>query len=184
MTALGPRATVRERVHGPSPRPVALRRAAALAGMIGLVGAAAAVLVTQGRVLVHPCVSADGPLGRMGVNLALLQSASDCPDGTLALSDAATSGAVLVFSVAVPVLLVHLVLGGFGVGLAAVLVRVATGVGTLLGAVLLRVPARPRPVVGRTRPFVVVPWRAARAPGGRGPRAHPRRGPPLVPALV
>ncbi|MBB2925366.1 hypothetical protein [Cellulomonas cellasea] len=162
-------------------RPAALDRtlALALAG-VGLLAVVLGVLVVQGRLLLHPCVSADGPLGQLGVRLALLTSATDCPEGTLAVSDAATHGAILVLSVAAPVLVAHVLVAVFGAGLTALLVRAASSAGALLGAVLVRLPVRPRVVSTPPRRLVVVGDPDVRPPGSRGLRLHPHRGPPLA----
>ncbi|WP_258724270.1 hypothetical protein [Cellulomonas sp. NS3] len=149
---------------------------------VGLLAVALGVLVLQGRLLLHPCVSADGPLGQLGVRLALLSSATDCPEGTLAVSDAATHGAILVLSVAAPVLVAHVVVAAFGAGLTALVVRAAATAGALLRVVLVRLPARPRVASTPLRRLVVVGDPDVRPPGSRGLRLHPHRGPPLAPA--
>ncbi len=153
-------------------------RRAPVLGALGVVLALASVLVaTQGRVLLHQCVTADGPLAALGVRLAVLRSAVECPDGSLSFG-AASQGAVLLLSVAVPVLAVHVLLAACGIGLgvavrrgvavvAAVLVRGV--VPTAPVTVPLVVPARVR-VVGD----VVAPVASCRALDP----ARPHRGPP------
>lgn len=149
---------------------------------VGGVAVVLGVLAAQGRLLLHPCVTADGPLGQLGVRLALLSSANDCPEGTLAVSDAAANGAILVLSVAAPVLVAHLVVGVFGAGLTALLVRAASSAGALLGAVLVRLPGRPAAAAGPSPRGLVVGAPDVRPPSTRGLRAHPHRGPPLATA--
>ncbi|MFS0699460.1 hypothetical protein AB6N24_05755 [Cellulomonas sp. 179-A 4D5 NHS] len=158
------------------------RSLALLLAGVGLLAVALGVLVLQGRLLLHPCVSADGALGQLGVRLALLSSANDCPEGTLAVSDAATHGAILVLSVAAPVLVAHVVVAAFGAGLTALVVRAASSAGALLRVVLVRLPARPHGASTPLRRLVVVGGPDVRPPGSRGLRLHPHRGPPLAPA--
>lgn len=166
-----------------SARPSSLDRSLALLLTgVGLLAVALGVLVLQGRLLLHPCVSADGPLGQLGVRLALLSSANDCPEGTLAVSDAATHGAILVLSVAAPALVAHVVVAAFGAGLTALVVRAASSAGALLRVVLVRLPARPHAAPAPLRRLVVVGEPDVRPPGSRGLRLHPHRGPPLAPA--
>jgi hypothetical protein len=191
MTGLRPRATTPSRRRPTPGRPpvsptmpaAALDRSLALAlAGVALLAVALGVLVLQGRLLLHPCVSADGPLGQLGVRLALLSSANDCPEGTLAVSDAATSGAILVLSVAAPALVAHLVLGVFGAGLTALLVRAASSAGALLRVVLVRLPVRPAVLAVRALRVALVAGPDVRPPVSRGLRVHPHRGPPLAPA--
>ncbi|MGW6130059.1 hypothetical protein ACWFNE_08550 [Cellulomonas sp. NPDC055163] len=166
-----------------SARPSPLDRSLALVlTAAGLLAVALGVLVLQGRLLLHPCVSADGPLGQLGVRLALLSSANDCPEGTLAVSDAATHGAILVLSVAAPVLVAHVAAAAFGAGLTALVVRAASSAGELLRVVLVRLPARSHVAPAPLRRLVVVGEPDVRPPGTRGLRLHPHRGPPLAPA--
>lgn len=102
----------------------ALVAVAALAALLGLAVAA------SGRVLLHQCVTAVG-VGPWGVRLALLSDVSDCPDGTYAFGPAA-GGAVLLLSVAVPVVVTHLALAAGGLGASVVVARAAGGVARLL----------------------------------------------------
>lgn len=163
--------------------PVASDRTVAVGlAVVGLLAVGLGVLVLQGRLLLHPCVSADGPLGQLGVRLALLSSVNDCPEGTLAVSDAATHGAILVLSVAAPALVGHLVVAAFGAGLTTLLVRAVSSAGALLRAVVVRLPGRPRVAPVQRRRLVVVGVPDVRPPGSRGLRLHPHRGPPLAPA--
>ena len=98
------------------------------------------------------------------------------------MSDAATHGAILVLSVAAPVLVAHVVAAAFGAGLAALVVRAASSAGALLRVVLVRLPARPHVAPARLRRLVVVGDPDVRPPGSRGLRLHPHRGPPLATA--
>ncbi|NKY40474.1 hypothetical protein [Cellulomonas septica] len=103
------------------------RALVAVAGLAALLGLAIAL---SGRVLLHQCVSAVG-VGPWGVRLLLLSDASDCPDGTYAFGPAA-GGAVLLLSVAMPVVLTHLALAAGGLGASVVVARAARGVTRLL----------------------------------------------------
>ncbi|MBO3084997.1 hypothetical protein [Cellulomonas fengjieae] len=112
----------------------------------------AAVVAGQGRVLLHDCVSAGGALGPLGLRLAVLRDAADCPEGAYGLGPM-SQGAVVLLSVAVPVAALYLVLTACGIGLGALLVRAARQVRLLVGRALrgaLR-PARPLPVDTRVR---------------------------------
>ncbi|MBO0921748.1 hypothetical protein J1G42_13035 [Cellulomonas sp. zg-ZUI222] len=161
-----------------------LRTAAGLharAPVTGALGAAVAVasivLGAQGRVLLHQCVTADGPLASLGVRLAVLRSAAECPDGTLGLGPA-SHGAVLLLSVAAPVVAAHLLLTAAGLGL-GVVARRGLRAAARVAARLLPVPA--------TTGLPAVPTRASAVPTGPPARvrrdrrhdpARPRRGPP------
>ncbi len=152
-------------------------RLAALASVLVLVVGVGSGLV---RTLVHQCVHLDGPLALLGVRLTLLQDAADCPAGTLAVTPAASHGAVLAFGLVLPVVAAHTALGALGAGLAAVLLRAAGTVRRVLRAV---VRALPRPAADRAaaparlladRPLAhALPPLLARA-------LHPHRGPPVA----
>ncbi|QCB94584.1 hypothetical protein [Cellulomonas shaoxiangyii] len=133
------------------PAPVlrhARARALTLAGV--LVAATPLVAAAQGRVMVHRCVAADGALASLGLRMDVLASADHCPQGAYALG-ATSQGAVLLLSVAVPVVVLHLVLAAAGLGLGALVRRARTGVVALLGAAAVRrVVARALPAVPRT----------------------------------
>lgn len=176
------RATSTVRAWGPAVRRAVLRAPgsapAHLTGALGAVLAAASVvLVTQGRVLLHGCVAADGPLAALGLRFAVLRSADECPEGTLGLG-AASQGAVLLLSVAVPVVAAHLLLAACGLGLGVVARRAWSAAGRVLAAglprPLLAVPAPLPAPAGATVPDVAVHVRRDR---GHDP-ARPRRGPP------
>ncbi|UZN04058.1 hypothetical protein [Cellulomonas sp. S1-8] len=160
-----------------SPPPRAHLRAHLLGALGAALALASVVLGVQGRVLLHHCVTADGPLAALGVRMAVLRSAAECPDGAFGLG-ATAHGAVLLLSVAVPVLAVHVLLTACGLGLGVVTRRAVTTVVALLATHL----------VPTTTPGVVVPA----VPGGASPvradvavrrdRGHdparPHRGPP------
>lgn len=148
------------------------RLLAPVAGLLALVGVGAALVMRQGTVLVHQCVSA-GSLGRFGVSLALLRDDAACPAGTYGVGESQRVIGVVV-AVALPVLLAHLLGAGVGVGLAARLHRlVRAAVGVVLGL-------RPRPAEPVALPVApglavdvpVVAPRTRVVPGGpwwRGP---------------
>ncbi len=141
------------------------------------VGALLQVLL-GGRVLLHACTTADGPLAMLGVRLALLQGGADCPDGTLAMGPADPRGAVLVLSLAVPVLAAHVALGACGLGLTAIMVRVAGAAAQVLAGALHRLPSAMASIVPRRPAPAAGPGPAARLRSVR--LASPlRRGPPL-----
>ncbi len=153
----------------------ARRSGAALApvlAVLALVGAGALVLVQQGALMVHQCVTA-GSLGRFGVSLALLRDDAACPAGSYGVGDGQRVLGVVV-AIALPVLVAHLVGAGVGLGVASRLHRlVRAAVGVVLG--LRPWPAEPVALpVGRSVVVdvpVVVP-RARAVPGGpwwRGP---------------
>ena len=112
----------------------------------------------------------------MALRLAVLQDAADCPEGSYGMGTV-SRGAVLLLSVALPVLVGYALLAACGVGLSALVVRAARQARVLLRSVLPRLRAdatsTPRPT-------------AAPAPAGRSavPRARvlvgsiARRGPP------
>ena len=183
MTAFWPRVRVRACAVRRAVSPVA-SRAAEVAGVVTPLGVLlalvplVAVLATNGRLVLHQCVSGDGLLGSFGMRFALLGGSVDCPAGAVGLTPFARTGVVLVLSLALPVLATYLVLAVGGIGLTAVLARVAASVVALLGAVLASVL--------RVCEIVVGP---ARVVGGRDqptrlftglPTAHRRRGPPVV----
>lgn len=146
---------------------------AALA-VLALLGAGATVLLQQGALLVHECVTA-GALGRFGVSLALLRESAACPAGSYGIGEGQRVIGVVV-AIALPVLLAHLVGAGLGVGLAARLNRLVRAAVDVVRGLRPR-PAEPVAVpVARVVPVdvpVVTP-RARAVPGGpwwRGPPA-------------
>lgn len=140
--------------------------------MVALLAAGAFVLVQQGSLMVHQCVTA-GALGRFGVSLALLRDDAACPAGSYGVGDGQRAIGVVI-AIALPVLLAHLVGAGLGVGLASRLHRlVRVAVAVVRGL-------RPRPADPVVVPVVrlvavdvpVVAPRARAVPGGpwwRGP---------------
>jgi hypothetical protein len=133
----------------------------------------------QGRVLLHDCVSG-GVFGSLGLRLAVLQDVADCPEGAYGLGGV-SRGAVVLLSVALPVLVGYLLLTACGVGLSALLVRAARQARTMLRAVLPRLASDASPVPVRHGSLVAVARPSV-------PRARmlvgsiARRGPPTLAA--
>ncbi|MFS0705463.1 hypothetical protein AB6N23_13160 [Cellulomonas sp. 179-A 9B4 NHS] len=162
------------------PAPVlrhARARAVTLAGV--LLALTPLVVAAEGRVLVHRCVVADGPLAAVGVRMDVLASAAHCPQGAYALGGT-SQGAVLLLSVAVPVVALHLLLAAAGLGLGALVHRARAGVVALLGAadvrrvVALVLPAVPRsPLRAPVLPVLVRHDRGLVL-------VRPHRGPPVA----
>lgn len=152
-----------------------------------LVTALTSVLVLGGalsigaaRTVVHHCLTVDGPLALLGVRLTLLQDVADCPAGTLALTPAASHGAVLALGLVLPVAAAHAALGALGLGLTALLLRASRTARAVLGAVVPALPraTAPRPVAA-ARPALA--WRAAHPrPAVLARALHPHRGPPVA----
>lgn len=146
-------------------------------GALGTVLAVAAVVIgTQGRVLLHQCVAADGPFAALGLRMTVLRSAVECPEGTFGLG-AASQGAVLLLSVALPVVAAHLLLATCGLGLGVVVRRAVVTAAAVLASRLVPaavVAVPPVPHRAAPPPDVAVCVRHDR---GHDP-AHPRRGPP------
>lgn len=155
------------------------RRAHVLGALGAVLAVTSVVLGAQGRVLLHQCLAADGPLAALGVRLAVLRSAAECPDGTLGLG-ATSSGAVLLLSVALPVVATHLLLAACGLGLGVVTRRAVDAVAALLATHLAPFvgPAVLPDVPGRLRLAAPAAVRARPHDRGHDPR-HPRRGPPV-----
>jgi hypothetical protein len=163
--------------HGAAPRALLLSRLAAAAAAVAVVLGVGAGLL---RALAHQCLHVDGPLALLGVRLTLLQDAADCPTGTLAMTPAASQGAVLAIGVVLPVVLAHAVLGALGAGLAAVLLRAARSVRRVLGAAA---PVLPRPAgspPARRGPVPPPGPAGLVAPAVRARARHPHRGPPVA----
>ena len=146
---------------------------AALA-VLALLGAGATVLLQQGALMVHQCVTA-GAFGRFGVSLTLLRESGACPSGSYALGGGHRVIGVAV-AIALPVLLAHLVGAGLGVGLASRLNRLVRAAVDVVRGLRTR-PAEPvaLPVAWAVAVDVPVLTPRARAvPGGpwwRGPPA-------------
>lgn len=147
-----------------------------LAALLGVLAAVAVVApAAAGRVMLHQCLSA-GAFAPLGLRLAVLRDAADCPAGSYGLG-AAPQGAVLLLSVAVPALLAHVLLAACG-----------TGVGSLLLAVRRRVAALGRRWWPTTPAPLAVATTEARFVVVETPRRHDRglvvvralRGPPAV----
>ncbi|GIG35432.1 hypothetical protein [Cellulomonas pakistanensis] len=174
------------RVPGAGVPGVGERGAGRRAGLLPLLTAAASLLAVGGalwlgalRTVVHACVTIDGPLALVGVRLSLLQDAADCPTG-VALTPAATQGAVLALGLVVPVVALHAALGALGLGLTALLLTCARTARSVLGAV---VRALPRPSAARPAPTPrpAPAWRADHPRAAVLARVlHPHRGPPAL----
>ncbi len=104
--------------------------------LAAVLAAAAVAAPAQGRVLLHRCVETGGSWADTAIQLAVLRTASACPDGALGLG-AAPRGAVLLLSVALPVLALHVLLAALGIGLGAIVARAAR---VVAGLVVRRVP--------------------------------------------
>ncbi|WP_147795485.1 hypothetical protein [Cellulomonas sp. Y8] len=178
--------TAAPRVPGPVAPGSESRRRAHRAALAPLLTAAASLAVLGGaawlgaaRTVVHPCVTIDGPLAVLGVRLSVLQDAADCPTG-VALTPAASHGAVLALGLVLPVVALHAALGALGLGLVALLLRAAGPVRAVLGAVLHALPraVRPRPA-GAPRPAPAGSSHHPR-PAVLARALHPHRGPPAA----
>ncbi len=151
---------------------------AQLAAALGALLALATVLPNVlGRVVLHDCLVAEGPLAALGLRLAVLRSAVECPDGSFGFG-ATSQGAVLLLSVAVPVVLAHVVLSACGVGLGVVARRGVTVAAAVLSARLAPHVALATPGVPAGRPWTTVdaPVHVRRDRGHDPTRPH--RGPP------
>jgi len=127
-------------------RPVAAAARPAFAVVLGglalVVGALAAAST---RLLLHGCVQADGTLGVAGMRLAVLRRAAYCPDGTLG----AGPTALVLLSVALPVLVAYVALALGGLGAIAAVRRAARVLARLVRPVVLRLDRLPAVVVRR-----------------------------------
>jgi hypothetical protein len=146
--------------------------------MLAAVLAVAAIAVSsEGHVLLHRCVQAGGSWADSALSLTLLRTTSSCPDGSLGLG-ALPAGAVVVLSVALPVLAGWALAAALGVSLAALVARAARLVVGLVGR-WVRLPHRhpALPVADRAPAVTVVP---AAPPTPLGLLlARPHRAPPL-----
>ncbi|MGY4643855.1 hypothetical protein [Cellulomonas sp. URHB0016] len=164
-------ATGLPRAIGRVPHPVLTALAVALGPVAGLAVAA------QGRVLLHQCLPAGG-IGPWGVGLTVLRDASECPEGSYALG-AAASGAVVLLSVAVPLLVAHVVAAALGVGLSAAVRGAVRAIPAFLRTLVRGAVEAPAAVAVRLAPAAVA---------GAPVRPHaallvlhlPVRGPPAV----
>lgn len=153
-------------------------RARALTLAAALLAGTPLLVAAEGRVLVHRCVSADDMVAALGLRLELLASAAHCPQDAYALGTT-SQGAVLLLSVAVPVLVVHLLLAAAGLGLGALVHRARGVVVALARAAGVRraVPSAP-PAVPQLRPAAPVVPVLVRHDRGLV-LVRPHRGPPV-----
>lgn len=172
------RAAARRGAVTPAARRVTV--APLVAALASLLAAGGALWLGAARTVVHHCLTVDGPLAVLGVRLTLLQDVADCPTGTLALTPAASHGAVLALGLVLPVAAAHAALGALGLGLTALLLRASRTARAVLGAVVHALPraTAPRPVhAARPAPA----WRAAHPrPAVLARALHPHRGPPAA----
>lgn len=138
---------------------------------------AAVAVASQGHVLLHRCVQAGGSWADSALSLALLRDTPACPQGSLGLG-VLPSGAIVVMSVALPVVAAWVLAAALGVSLTALVVRAARLLVGLVGR-WVRLPRRHAalPVADRVRAAAVVP---AVPPTALGLLvARPHRAPPL-----
>lgn len=152
------------------PRALSWRMLVLAVAALSAVGVTSQLTRLAGLV-VHQCVP-DAGLGWLGMRLALLRVDPVCPNGSLAVGGDQRQVLAVVFAVAVPVLIGHLVVGCLGIGaiahlrrLAVVAMEVLAGVrANLPDDVVVRVPSGGRvAIAGLYRPPVVhdaplVPW--------------------------
>lgn len=161
--------TARHRPVAAAARPVLAAVAGGLALVVGALTAAST------RLLLHGCVEAHGALGVVGLRLNVLRRAAECPDGTLGAGPTSTS-AVLLLSIALPVLLAYVALGLGGFGALAVVARVGAVLRHLVRRVVVRLPRVH--VISRPLPF---PAHLVARPVGRVlVEGIARRGPPVA----
>lgn len=119
-------------------------RAAARPALALVVGSLALLLGAAGtassRLVVHSCIAADGAVGILGMRLAVLRRAADCPDGSLGLSRTGT-GAVLMLSIAVPLVVAFAALALVGLSVLTLLTRVTQALRHLLRPLAAALPA-------------------------------------------
>ncbi|WP_028046231.1 hypothetical protein [Cellulomonas sp. URHE0023] len=152
------------------------RRSVLPLAALGVLSLFTATVAAQGRVVLHDCVSPGGTFGALGLRLAVLQDVTDCPEGSYGLGGV-SRGAVLLLSVALPVLVGYALLTAGGVGVSALLVRAVLQARAILVAVLPQLMTDASPVPGGLR---------ATVPAGRPPVPRTRvmvgciarRGPP------
>lgn len=148
----------------------------AVAVVLVLVSGLGGALASRTQLALHACLPGEGPVGWLGLRLALLRASVDCPEGTLALGGSTSRSALVVVSVAVPTLLAHVLAAACGLSLSALLARAASGVRGVLGAAWRVLPAEPRATWWRA--VGLVPARTVVVLRRAGDAAHPDRGPP------
>ncbi|WP_138067018.1 hypothetical protein [Cellulomonas rhizosphaerae] len=158
-------------------RPVAAAARPAIAVALGSLALLFGTLATaSSRLLLQGCVDAHGAAGVLGMRLAVLRRATDCPDGTLGAGPTSTS-AVLLLSIALPMLLAYAALGIGGFGALTVVARVGAVLRQLVRRAVARAP-RVHVVVARALNF---PGHLVARPVGRVLVAGiARRGPPVA----
>ena len=150
----------------------------AAAAVLSIVVGLGAVVVSRTQIALHACLPGEGPVGWLGLRLALLRGSIDCPEGTLALGGSASRSALVVFSVTLPTVLVHLLAAVCGAGLSALLARAASGVRGMVGSAWRVLPGAPRAPGVRVRR--VIGCVRAGVLRRAGDMAHPDRGPPVL----
>lgn len=148
-----------------------------LAGAMTLLAALGA-LGERGIALVHHCVAGTGTFAWWGTRLAMVRHSDTCPEGSLALGGAPDDVAGVIAAVALPVVVLHALVGLGGLGAWRYLARCFRQLALLV---------RPRLAVRPARVLVAVRreprWRdAVGLPVGRSlllACAQVRRGPPL-----
>jgi hypothetical protein len=137
----------------------------------------AVVVASQGHVLLHRCIPAGGSWTGSALSLALLRDTASCPQGSLGLG-ALPTGALVVMSIALPVVAAWALTAALGLSLAALVVRAARQVVGLVGR-WVRLPRRHvvLPVADRSPAVAAVPA----VPRRRLEMllARPHRAPPL-----
>ena len=138
---------------------------------------AAVAVASQGHVLLHRCVQAGGSWVDSALSLALLRDTAACPEGSLGLG-ALPSGAIVVMSVALPVVAAWALAAALGVSLTAVVVRAARQVVGLVGR-WVRLPRRGAALPVADRPLAALVTADVPATSWGLLVARPHRAPPL-----
>jgi len=142
------------------------------------VGSAVAPLVRSGALVFHPCVPGDGPLGWLGLRLAILRPDAACPSGTLTV-EGRTGGTVgLLVIVTLPLVATHLASLAAGMGLVALLHAALRAVCLLLARAVRRPLASPS--VQTPSPHVALVATPTVAVIRRDLASPRRRGPPVL----
>lgn len=153
-----------------------VRRAAGAAVLLTAVVGLTARALGWGQVVLDSCVPVRGPVGFLGVHLALLRDSAGCPEGTLAV----TPGGGVVASIALGTLLVDLVLLGGGVTLAGLVARAVRAARRAAAAVLAGRPVERTAVLPPVRSCPVAGPLRSWVPVRRTHGAHRHRGPPVA----